>query len=107
MEGGGFRQRPFILFAVLQQITFVFFQQEVIQFALFCRGNIVLTQPLENRIDFIQVNGHIFEAFPMVSAPVRHNALSQIRIDLVQQYPQTGNQGLQRVFRVAASLFIP
>ena len=63
------------LFAVLQQVAFVFFQQQVVQLALFRRGNPVLAQALKNRVDLIQVDGHVFEAIPMVGTPVRHNAL--------------------------------
>ena len=70
VQRGGFREGPFVLFAVLQQVAFVFFQQQVVQLALFRRGNPVLAQALKNRVNLIQVDGHIAEAFPVICAAV-------------------------------------
>ena len=86
VQGGRLGQCPFVLLAVLKQVAFVFLQQQVVQFPLFRRGNVVLRKTLENRVDLVQVDRHVIEAFPVVSPSVRNDALPQFRIDLVQQH---------------------
>ena len=107
MQCGGLCQGPLILLAVLEQVAFIFLQQEIVQLALFGNRDAVLTQSFENRVDLIQVDRHVSQAFPVIGAAVRHDALPQIGIDLVQQHTKTGYQRLQRILGVCAFVLVP
>ena len=107
VKRGRLGQGPFILLAVLQQVALVFFQQQVVQPALLRLRYIVLAQPGKDRVDLVQVDRHVFGAFPVIRAAVGHDALAHVRIDLVQQHAQPGDQRLQRVLRVGALVLVP